>query len=246
MFFFNSELSVLPTCESTHECLKWWLKTEKVKWGTVLMTTHQTQGIGMQGTKWLTNKDENLTISFSLLTESKVEKHLSMIVSLAVRDMIAEIIGFENIVIKWPNDLLVFDGLKHKKICGILIEKLIVKDESGFLIGIGLNVNQSVFEGIEACSLFLVSKKKYNLLDTAFKLKKSLEMKLVDFFGSGMDVLKEVYTKNLLGYGEKRLFKKDGHVFEGVVIGVNEAAELCLEVENKMVCFKTKEIQWLI
>jgi BirA family biotin operon repressor/biotin-[acetyl-CoA-carboxylase] ligase len=66
---------------------------------------------------------------------------ISQITSNAVVDLLAAH-GIEA-RIKWPNDIYVGD----KKICGILIENTILgKWMNSSIIGIGLNVNQKVFD----------------------------------------------------------------------------------------------------
>ena len=54
-----------------------------------------------------------------------------------------------NLAIKWPNDIL----SDHHKIAGILIENIIKTKQIEFsMIGIGLNVNQEIFEGLSKVS----------------------------------------------------------------------------------------------
>lgn len=67
---------------------------------------------------------------------------LSMIVSLAIADVLGSYIEPGRVRIKWPNDIYVDDG----KICGILIENTLggaLIERS--IVGVGINVNQRSF-----------------------------------------------------------------------------------------------------
>jgi BirA family biotin operon repressor/biotin-[acetyl-CoA-carboxylase] ligase len=111
--------------------------------GTIVSARNQTLGKGQKGNTWHTEEDKNLT--FSVLTYPKTKPkyafYLNIIASLAVHKALSDL----NIhaKIKWPNDILV----NKKKIGGILIENQINADGiNQSIIGIGLNVNQSVFK----------------------------------------------------------------------------------------------------
>jgi BirA family biotin operon repressor/biotin-[acetyl-CoA-carboxylase] ligase len=66
---------------------------------------------------------------------------ISEIIALALAETIAKRVG-EGVSIKWPNDIYWHD----RKLCGILIEhRLSGNTIAESIIGVGLNVNQSVF-----------------------------------------------------------------------------------------------------
>ena len=73
--------------------------------------------------------------------------------------------GVKNLSLKWPNDVYA-DG---KKLCGILLESVSDDGEiAEIVIGIGINVNQTEFDGDfyrEPTSLFLQTGKKINIGD---------------------------------------------------------------------------------
>jgi len=71
--------------------------------------------------------------------------------------------------IKWPNDIYV----KDQKIAGILIENSIRSSRiSETIIGVGLNVNQTVFDGVNATSLKIKSDQHFKLNDVLFSWNK--------------------------------------------------------------------------
>lgn len=114
---------------------------------TIILTSFQTKGTGRFGRNWNSSKDKNLTFSLIKNSNLRVDEihfmnfYSSYILYLTVKHFISGHQDFE-LYLKWPNDIL----LNKKKIAGILLE---VKDLNKFLkkfiIGIGLNVNQTRF-----------------------------------------------------------------------------------------------------
>ena len=104
---------------------------------------YQTDGRGQMGNGWESEKGENLTFSLAIQPDfiHPVDQYiLSQMVSMAIK----EVLDFyaEDICIKWPNDIY----WKEKKVAGILIENSLSGDSIDYsVIGIGLNVNQKVF-----------------------------------------------------------------------------------------------------
>lgn len=119
--------------------------------GTVVYTHSQTAGRGQKGNSWEAEPGKNLTFSM-LVKRPEVEIReqfaISEAVSLAIAQVVSETLAGEHpdsgnqIKVKWPNDIYCDD----RKLCGILIENSL--DSNGIVhsvIGVGLNVNQSVF-----------------------------------------------------------------------------------------------------
>ncbi|MEZ6124589.1 MAG: hypothetical protein R3C49_15630 [Planctomycetaceae bacterium] len=65
---------------------------------------------------------------------------VSLATGIAVRDVLAELTGGRPVDIKWPNDVLVND----RKICGILTQQSTLSGRIGLIIGVGINVNNSL------------------------------------------------------------------------------------------------------
>jgi BirA family biotin operon repressor/biotin-[acetyl-CoA-carboxylase] ligase len=111
----------------------------------VVVADYQTAGKGCGTNTWESERGKNLT--FSMLIHPKgipanQQFHITEIVSVALCKMLQSYI-YNKVEIKWPNDIYVDD----KKICGILIEnRLQGTDIKDCIIGIGLNVNQTVFK----------------------------------------------------------------------------------------------------
>ena len=83
---------------------------------------------------------------FSLLIKDqdvmKKFKALSVVSAYSVLEVMRGY-GLKDLSIKWPNDVYV----KDEKICGILLEGVSMEEMKCLIIGIGINVNQTAFEG---------------------------------------------------------------------------------------------------
>jgi len=102
--------------------------------GTVVVADRQTTGRGQYGRVWQAPPGTSLLMSVLLFPPPAGRRPvvLTALAAVAVAEAIRERTGLQA-RIKWPNDLLL-DG---KKVCGILIEQ-----DRGTVIGIGLNLNQ--------------------------------------------------------------------------------------------------------
>lgn len=125
--------------------------------GFYIVTDYQTAGRGQVGNHWESKDGENLLVSILIRPQGlEVSKQfrLSMIASLSVVEALNNtllpytgVAGATStslpLAIKWPNDIY----YKEKKLGGILIEnRLKGKEVSDCIFGLGLNINQTVFE----------------------------------------------------------------------------------------------------
>ena len=123
-----------------------------------IVADKQIKGRGRFGRTWHSSPKG---LWFSILFWPKsVDKmqYLTLIASLAAAKTIKKIAGID-IKIKWPNDLH-YNG---KKICGILTETILGKENS-VVIGLGINLNQSSFPNAikqTSTSLKQITKKTY-------------------------------------------------------------------------------------
>ncbi|MBN1632732.1 MAG: biotin--[acetyl-CoA-carboxylase] ligase [Ignavibacteria bacterium] len=136
----------------------------------------QSSGRGRFSRMWLSEKNKNLT--FTLVLDFYLENQnifiVNFYISLMIYFTLSKIIADKNIILKWPNDLLV-DG---KKICGILTESENLQNHvKRFFIGIGLNVNQEKFTHElknNVTSLKNVTGFDYDRYDLLFELSKKI------------------------------------------------------------------------
>lgn len=114
--------------------------------GTVVLAEKQTKGRGRKDRVWYSSKEQNLTFSILILKEYKLFNHLNLInfaASLSVASSIENLYQLKT-ELKWPNDVLI----SKKKTCGILLESSSQGNKiERVVVGIGVNVNQSMFQG---------------------------------------------------------------------------------------------------
>lgn len=110
--------------------------------GILILAGMQTHGRGRMGRSWK-NAGED-AIAMSLLLRPKIDQErvsmLTIVAAMAVSDGIRKATGLDT-RIKWPNDLKAGD----RKICGILSESVFCGNDFYSVIGIGINVNNTVF-----------------------------------------------------------------------------------------------------
>ena len=138
----------LPEVDSTNryirdEAARLWIESNGAD--ALLVTAgYQTDGRGQRGNRWTSVAGENLLLSILVRPSFLAVKEqflLSQVAALSVKHCLH---FFEiSSLLKWPNDIYV----GNRKICGMLVEL----DYMGNMleqavIGIGINVNQMVFE----------------------------------------------------------------------------------------------------
>lgn len=152
----------LKETDSTNNHLRRLLDKEQLPEGSLVVTDFQTAGKGQVGNSWESEAGMNLMFSLLLYPDfipANRQFLISQIASLSVKETLDAYTDF--IQVKWPNDIY----WKDRKICGMLIEN----DLSGQLlycsiIGIGLNLNQSLFRSNapNPISLTQITGKKYD------------------------------------------------------------------------------------
>ena len=165
----------------------------------ILMAEIQTEGRGRFDRKWISDKPENIYISFVLkpavnLKENSSLNNISQYLSVKLCETL-ETYGVSP-VIKWPNDVLI----NNKKIAGILAQTSIRGNNfQGLVLGIGVNLNFDIedMEKIDrpATSLNLILGEKIardeflkNLLERFFE-------NYDEFLNTGFDFIKNNYVK---------------------------------------------------
>lgn len=216
---------------------------------TVATTKQQLSGKGQMGSEWVSEDNKNLTFSvFKRFERFSIDNQfcISMIVSLSIHEVLSEL-RLSDINIKWPNDILSCD----KKIGGVLIEnKLKDKQIESSIIGIGLNVNQTVFKNLnQASSLYVNYKKKFDKDNLLKQIVDRLEVnfKKYDFtISDSINQLHSNYEKLLFNLNQLKPYSLyDGTIFHGVVKGVTKTGKLKLETNGLIKTFDLKEIKFL-
>ena len=93
------------------------LGAEGAAHGTIVVADTQTAGKGRRGRQWESPAGENIYMSILLRPNCVSNKApmLTLVMAYSVAQVLREC-GFDDVQIKWPNDLV----LSGKKVCGIL------------------------------------------------------------------------------------------------------------------------------
>lgn len=226
-----------------------------------IRTDYQTAGRGQAGNGWESEDGKNLLFSSLLRCDVAAGEqfYLTMLVSVAMVDMLAQYLPQEGLRIKWPNDIYYGD----KKLSGILVENTLLGSRVAYsIVGIGLNVNQLVFrsKAPNPVSMQQITGQEYDvqvLLDAYLEtLKRWMEV-----FG---ETLKEAYMghlyrrEGLFPYVEREVSvapttlasvgeKTENQVFMAELVDVDPMGELVLRTDNGDVrTYHFKQIRFVL
>ena len=232
----------LTDVDSTNDYALSLKKSKVFKQGLVIVSDFQTKGQGQRGNSWQSEKGKNLIISVVIEPKISIKKQfeISKIATISVMDFLNSLGVSSNI--KWPNDILV----GNKKIAGILIQNVISRDIiSHSVIGIGLNVNQLIFDDYtpKATSLKLEMKKKFNLEEIQKELLSSIQNR-IKAYRLGKDIEAE-YLDGLFQKDKVAVFESKSQKFNGIIRGVTASGLLMVETEKSIREFDLKEIKMI-
>lgn len=198
----------------------------------VCLAELQTQGRGRFGRTWFSPCAENLYFSARFPWHEPLSKlsGLSLAVSLAVYDTLAQYIDTAPLRIKWPNDLM-YD---HEKISGILIEMSAESHGLAHLIiGIGINVNSSQdcypSVGKPWVSLYDILKHTTNRNQLAAMLIEQLMAQFNVFKTQGFQAVKTRWMALDYLKHQHICVHQATHSIEGMALGVDDLGNMRVE-----------------
>jgi BirA family biotin operon repressor/biotin-[acetyl-CoA-carboxylase] ligase len=243
----GNQIIRLKEVDSTNDYLKSF-KTSNIAFeGLVVVAQNQKKGRGQMGNEWLAEPDKNLTFSVLLMPKLTINYSfvLSMLTSLVIIEFLRSI-GLNSPLIKWPNDIY----YHQKKMAGILIENTIKKEViSESIIGVGININQTQFESLNATSVGLVLNKTIDLEAALLKLLKLFDATYLKFKQQqNFKSIKQEYLRNIMGFNTKLNFTdKNGDSFTAKIIDVEWNGRLVLETNQKEIRkYFFKEVEFKI
>lgn len=131
------KMVLFKSTASTND-IAWEYASNPAHHGLCVLAESQSKGRGRRGRIWQSSPRQSILLSILLRNQPLQAELLTLIAAVAAADAIQTFRGLP-CRIKWPNDILV-DG---KKIAGILVEKKIIQKQHHFVVGIGINCNQS-------------------------------------------------------------------------------------------------------
>lgn len=218
------------------------------KEGTVICTRYQTLGKGQIGRKWHSSHGKNALLSIILFPNflPVVQQfYLSIITSLALRDVIHDYLPNKKISIKWPNDVYV----DHKKIAGILISSTINnKKIKNCVVGIGVNINETQFpdEIPNPTSLFLENNQVVEDVDPFIVLLcRRIEEAYSMLRANKWSILKSEYEKHLYMKDTTHSFlRENGEIFDGIIKGISDDGRLRMCFHGNTEYFVVNQIRY--
>ncbi len=235
----------LDTIDSTNNYAIEKMRQNDMQWGDVVCAKHQTKGKGQRHKKWESKRAENLLCSVVLNRPLFLADQLfkiNIVASLSVVDLLEQL-GLEEIQIKWPNDIYV----RQKKIAGILTESIWSQNKlEGVVLGIGLNVNQQVFEtyDIPPTSVCLETLKTHppkDILEMLLPfLDRNLQKSINDF-----NTLFLRYHARLYKLNKPVLLEQKNVYKQAVFKGVNkQSGAALLDLKGQIINVMTSSIIW--
>ena len=241
----NPVIRILRT-DSTNNYANQQIRDNALPDGTVFLTYEQTAGRGQLKNFWESEPGKNLTFSIVFypdFLEIRRQFMLSKAVSLGIYKALNKYV--DQLKIKWPNDIYVGD----RKLGGILIENSIM---SGILkssvVGIGLNVNQTVFrsQAPNPVSLQLLTNEHFDCESILTEILSGINSYYEILQEGEYEIIDQPYLSVLYRLNEKHNFRTGNEVFEGEIVGVNEIGQLQIQRnDGKILEFHFKEVEFL-
>jgi BirA family biotin operon repressor/biotin-[acetyl-CoA-carboxylase] ligase len=136
----------------------------------------------------------------------------------------------------------------NKKIGGILIENSFKSDQSiASIVGIGLNVNQTLFENLpQASSLALISGTNFDKEKLLFQIVSTIQ-KNIELWHLNAELFTKEYTNLLFKKDVLMSFQnQDNTFFNGFVKGISTTGKLFIQNESGLLLdFDIKEIKMI-
>ena len=205
--------------------------------GTVIVAERQEGGRGRMHRVWSSPKGG---LWFTIILRPQIDPQfvaqVTLLAGVAVVRALRKLYATEEIMIKWPNDLL----LNGKKVCGILSEMQL--NENGSIdyaiVGIGVNVDlnpQAFPEDLRntAASLNASFGKNYTCTAVLDNILQEFASLYRDWLKEGAQVILELWKK-LNCTLNRRVFVKDNDevIFSGEVVAINEAGAIIVRNEE--------------
>ncbi|MFZ4707442.1 MAG: biotin--[acetyl-CoA-carboxylase] ligase [Bacteroidales bacterium] len=216
--------------------------------GCVILADYQTKGRGTDSNSWESEMGKNLTFSLILYPAFTADRQfvLNKAISLGICDYLQSALTDHTVSIKWPNDIYIAD----KKACGILIQNSVIGNRLDYVVvGIGLNVNQTVFvsDAPNPVSMHMASGLHYMLSAVLDQLLVFIMKRYVQVSQGESARVEADYLSVLYRYMKWHYFVVKGKSLVARITGTNAYGQLELETEagEELVC-DLKEVKFVI
>lgn len=213
----------------------------------VITANTQTDGVGRGiNRKWESDHGGIYMSVVVKLFDGKVSLNGINILSAVIIKEILELLGIPNIMIKWPNDII----LNNKKIGGILTEIHKFVDYQLLVIGIGINnTNNEVIKIsrplFPPSTIFLESGKsinKGNFISKFIEVFQQKFAKLNNFKNNNISTILSDFDKCNILKNKKITLKDDEEIFEGKFHSLSSNGYLNLNINGNLMNFISGDI----
>jgi BirA family biotin operon repressor/biotin-[acetyl-CoA-carboxylase] ligase len=131
--FSDYEWLFYENTSSTNDVARLRLRENKNSKVIIVCTRRQTSGRGRGLNRWISNRPDNIYLSFGFPAKIGPLSHFSLILAEGIVRRFRDVFAVD-LAVKAPNDLL----LNGKKVGGILLEAL--AEVHGWVLGVGINL----------------------------------------------------------------------------------------------------------
>ena len=224
--FMNIQKVYLESINSTNLYAKEHLELSKPDTLVAIHTSYQTAGLGTKQRSWLSNKNENLLVTF--LYEYRKNQPLfqyTQVLSVAIIHYLASLGLIAQI--KWANDIL----LNNCKLAGILAEPQ--SESNRMVIGLGLNVNMTNFDPIDqpATSILAASQTEHKVEDVLDGIAENFANQLTIYHREGFEPILNSYIDHLAYINQPIVWENT----KGILRSVSREGYLLFEDEHHQI-----------
>jgi len=194
--------------------------------GLVILADFQSQGKGRLGRQWFSEPGTGIYLSAVLPAPEQPElaSPLTLVAGLAGASAINEFSAVKA-ELKWPNDIL----LNGKKVSGILCEFVQTENQSGIVVGIGINCNHTAFpkelESI-ATSILHESGTPVERPQLIVETLRCLEREYRTYLDEGLEKIVSRWMEHSEMFERRVSVTRGGTVFSGTALRLDASGRL--------------------
>lgn len=227
------------------------LDLSQVEEFTVVAAGSQTAGIGQRGNHWESQPHCNLAFSLVLkpaFLAVAEQYELTKAVSLGISDWVKAVLSAkggascadaspDKVRIKWPNDIYV----AQRKLCGVLVSNRVSGGMlSSSIVGVGLNVNQTVFSDWvpNPVSLAMLTGTPHDLASSLTALVAAICGRYEQLRSGARAAIDDEYLHSLLNRDKEASYLYRGNPIRATLRGVNRFGLLWLTATggDELIC----------
>lgn len=233
-----------PILESTNSLAMQLIPDLTAHRPALVLTEHQTAGRGRGGHQWFSDAGA-LTFSIVLDVEAFPAEQrclISIATGIAVRRTLEQALEdisigsgsgshsrTRRITVKWPNDVLIDD----RKVCGVLTELSADPDQVSVVIGVGINVNNSLVSlpaeiQSKATSIFDVCGQSVDQSELLIQLLKQIQSSCRRLKSDPAGIIDELNQWHVLS-GKQVQVDLGNQTVDGLCVGVDPDGSLLLK-----------------